>query len=368
MADSPEKTPTPSYGSWSDDSSKTSPTPARYGGDPSRGEPDRRSGIAFYLFALIAAYGCIKIAPLDPWAAVAASALTAGAFAMAFSRANPRLVALALIGFTLATYYTHPHLAVLWMVSAAMAGGAMAWLLDRQAPEDNFFFIPLAVSALAFWVLIGLADALKWAPTLDLGHQLLEGLRLQWEAEIQRIASSGANDSTANPLVNADQMQDSWKIVRDHFGPFIVTATVGFWALAMWAASRLARQLIGRLDGRRTAIMLFRIRTPYIFLLILGLILEILSSLYAWGALVYVAWPLFAWFAMGCFFEGLGVLLFMVALRRASGRRRSAMVMGVAGLVLLLLRPLIGLLVGLADIWFDFRKLRLIDETLDLEG
>lgn len=306
----------------------------------------------------------MALAPVGPWMAATVSSLAAGACCLAFIRANPRLTGLLLIGFTLGAYYTHSQPAVLWMLASVMAGGAMAWLMVRQGCEDDFYFIPTAVALLGFLLLLGLADGLRWGPALKQAEASLAVLHAQFQVQIQQSMSVAQSGSLFDP----EQIRQGSQLVDGHFGPFIVTTIIGFWGLGLWLAGRLARRLTGRLWGRQGSIMFFRIRHPYIFLLILGLILEILSSLYAWEQLSYVAWPVLIWFAIACFVEGLGVLLFMVAIRRAAGFRRSAMVLGVAGFFLLFLRPPLGVLIGLADVWFDFRKLGRIDETMDLEG
>jgi vacuolar-type H+-ATPase subunit I/STV1 len=149
-------------------------------------------------------------------------------------------------------------------------------------------------------------------------------------------------------------------------------SVVAFWALGLWLAGRLARRWAGRMDLRRGSLILFRLEQRYIFLLICGIVLWIVGILtggekYA----LYAAGPILTVFAIACFLEGLAVILFYLALWRTTAApvpyRLLAIMAMIAALFLTFISLLGCMLLGLSDIWFDYRRLKAVEERLGLD-
>jgi hypothetical protein len=291
----------------------------------------------------------------DPIVAILASMATLVVFWVAFDRANPRLVGLELIVVMLVTYYTvEPRFAALWMASAAMGGGLGCWLSKCGAREEDYYFLIPAAAGVAFLILVWIGSGLRVGEGMELAAGAIDKMRLDYEYTIER--------QDLKALSRDDEVLE---LLKDNFGPAMVGMLSALWVAGLWLAGRLARHHLGLLRASGGALVLFRIRPPYIFVLIAGLVLEILVSLGSGGQLHYLAIPLLAVFAAACFFAGLAVLLFYAAVAQGMGRRLSAAVWNILAMAIILLAPPVAILIGLADVWFDLRRLRAIEQHLN---
>jgi uncharacterized membrane protein len=270
---------------------------------------------------------------------------------------NPLLVGLELLLLALATRRQFPDPTLAWILAGALAGGAGAWLTRREAEEDDFLFVPLGAALLAFFVLTGLTSGGRWQHEIQLLIRVIQETRGAIEQNIHKVQTNG------HGLLEISR--ENWDQVSPVFGYYFLALFIGLWTLGLWFCGRLARRILGRLKGPRPALMLFRIRQRYIFLLILGLILEIFSILSRREGFSYIAWPVLGVMAIAGFFEGLGVILFLVTIRRMLGRPRSAFWLSLLGIVVALTFPLVSVVLGLADIWFDFRKLERLRRQIE---
>ncbi|HOR27094.1 MAG TPA: DUF2232 domain-containing protein [Candidatus Sumerlaeota bacterium] len=276
--------------------------------------------------------------------------LAAAAYWAAFDRASPPLVGLVLIGVVLATYYVLPELAVLWVMASALAGATGVWLNRAGGREDDYFFLPAAATLAAFAILVWLGqggrldgplEALRESPT-----QLLNLI----EQENARLI-----EQRQAPLFNPTQLEQ----LREYLPRAWVPTLVALWVLALWLTGRVVRRAIGRFQPSRSLLVLFRLSQRYIFVLIAGLFFAILGSLYAWPTAWRIALPLLAVMYVAALVQGIAVLLFTAALRRKMGQPGLAAAMTWGGLILFIgfIRVPIGALLGLMDVWLDFRRL-----------
>jgi hypothetical protein len=136
------------------------------------------------------------------------------------------------------------------------------------------------------------------------------------------------------------------------------------WLLMLWALGQFVRRRIGRALPFGNTLLIFRIRPGYTFLLILALIFEILSVWFEQERLKLVSYPLFTICAAGFWLVYVGIVLFLLALGRAIAPGTSRWGLRLAALVALALSFHVGPLVGLADVWFDFRKMRRIRKPM----
>lgn len=330
------------------------PLPAAPSSVSARKRPARRPmlplpGIMLYIMLPAAAAICLQLALLqDLVSQMIGSSLAMGAFWIGFSRLN-RVAVLAILGgclllslqnFNLGTVISAPLLA-----ASALAGAVGAKMAARDANEDDFFFIPflIVIGVLALTVTLGAGGG--WTKMLSRTAGYLGEFRDNWKKVME---SSGT------------EVPD-WALKL----PFFLTFHIILWGLGLWLAGRLARRITGHLGGLKSSLIMFRIQHRYIFLLILGLILEIFSSLAPYDTYAYLAWPILGLVGLAGFLDGLGILLFLAAIRRMAGRVQEAFWLTVLGMITALMLSHLMALIGLADVWFDFRKLERLRRQLD---
>lgn len=344
----------------------TDPPPQTNRRDPDAVAPDeapeREQARGLYIALVVVSPVCMVLSGLDVMVALIGSAVTLAIYWVGFLRANPRMVGLELIGIVLVAYYMLDAMAVLWIAGSALGGGAGAWLTHQRAGEDDFFFLPLAAAAAGFVMLVGLGTAFQWQPALERARELIAEQRAYLEQEIERLE---APDTGASLFQNADpELLKAWV---PRAGRLFTGATLAVWSLLLWVGGRLARRRSGRFHPSRSALILFKMRQHYTFLLIVALFLEILRNLCGWQALGYVAWPLIGVFGMAALAEGLGVAAFHLAVLRAKGFLLNRIWIVVFVLIMAMILPYALLLlaaVGLLDVWFDFRRLEKIGQQL----
>jgi hypothetical protein len=318
--------------------------------------PGPLAATLLYLMLPLVFLACALISP-DPVLAILASLVMTIAFWVAFYRLNPLWVGSELLILALATRHQFPDPTLPWILASAVAGGAGAWLTRRDAEEDDFYFLPLGAAVLVFLVLTGLTSGGLWRHEIQLLNQVIQETRVTMEQNMKEIQANGPG---LMPMT-----RENWDQMSPVLGYYLLPSFIGLWILGLWLCGRLARRILGRLKGPRPVLMLFQIRQRYIFLLILGLILEIFSILSKREGLAYIAWFLLGVIGIAGFFEGLGVILFLVTIRRMLGRFQSALWLSLLGIVVALAFQWVSVVLGLADIWFDFRKLERLRRQIE---
>jgi hypothetical protein len=134
----------------------------------------------------------------------------------------------------------------------------------------------------------------------------------------------------------------------------------------------MARRWSGRLDPRRASFLLFRVEHRYIFLLICACVSWIVGILIGREkAALCVAGPVLAAFAVACLVDGLAIVLFHLALWRAMLEPTAWRLRATALFVVFLLLGGLALglcaVIGLFDVWFDFRHVKAMEERLEAD-
>jgi len=109
-------------------------------------------------------------------------------------------------------------------------------------------------------------------------------------------------------------------------------------------------------------LILFKIKEHYVFLLIFAMGAEIFRYLLERKELLYISRPLFVFLGTTYFLAGLAVVGFMIISSRTRTKTFLSRWLVIFLVVILLMKPIVGTAIGLLDIWFDFRKLKLIKE------
>lgn len=294
------------------------------------------------------AIGDMVLFGMDPVLGFLVSILVAYLFWIAFARLNPRVTGMVLIGTVLVTYYVINMYPVLWVASAALAGGAGA-LLDRwpQAHEDDFFFLPAAAGIAAFLFLICVGNGFRVDLPVRDAERYLREMQQHGDRQVEDLQRQG---------LGALLPREQWDQARPNLGSFLTYWSLSIWVAGLWVLGRRARRRMGRMADPRFTLILFRMRQRYIFLLIAGLILEILGTLSGIRACSHAARLLFVAVGLAGFVGGLSIMLFFLTLRRKLAPLQRARWLTPAGIILVFFFWQISLVVGLIDVWFDLRR------------
>lgn len=288
----------------------------------------------------------------SPMSAGGLGALVSGAYLYGYLRLNPRLVGIELTLFCVAGYLMDQPVALAWLAGSGMAGAVGALLCGGGAREDHHFFLP-PLTALAFFALVyTAADGSEGGNALlfltsgvdTLASAMEEALQLPENREMLEEIGSG----------------ESLTAVAHHLALLSLSFILFVWLLFLWLVTHLVRHRTGRSLRLRETLLLFRIRTAYTFLLIGALVLEILSVWLEQERLRLASYPLFSICAAGFWLVYLGILLFLLALGRVAARNRPQWGLRLLALAAFALSIYVGPFIGLADVWFDFRKMRQI--------
>lgn len=301
---------------------------------------------SYYLFlGIIGVAGAIFVAQHFMYALVI-SPLVCAAFWVGFYRANPRWVAVALVLIITIAFPVASRAAVVWMGASAMGGAMGALLTRRGAGEDDFFFLPVGITLGFFFLAATVVYQGHLDEALQPAAQHLEVAR----AELGQLAQQGK----LKEWLNIDQ--DMWESriapnMGQHFlGFFILILTLG-----IWLTGRLVRRWLGHLQPHRHALILFKMRQPYIFLLIAGLFLAIVVVLSEWTVLSYLSSPLMYVCMLAGFIEGVAVIVCLGLISRAVGRPGGQW-LSLAGIFVVFSMWPVGTVLGWSDVWFDYRK------------
>jgi hypothetical protein len=318
-------------------------------------EIKRGSARGYALIALVSA-GTILLSAEGPVQVIVGGAATSGVFLYGFLQFNPRIVALELIALTLLGYYLLPSAPTYWMMASALGGGVGAILALKNAEEDDHFFLPAMATGAFTLVLFVLGQEGGFADSVG----IIEGYIADYGAASQTMLAEPANENLRRFLTELS----IWGAIQPRIGLVALSALMGLWVLVLWIMNRLARRRAGKFDYLFSSLLLFRVRSGYIFLLIAALIFEILSTWSERESLRALAYPLFAICAAAFLMVHVGIVAFMMAARRLESQTAPSPVAAVLFLFALALSLYIGPIIGLLDVWFDFRKLKALRERL----
>jgi hypothetical protein len=306
---------------------------------------------AYLLLALISTSTLI-LTPFSPVTAALLGVGTAGAYLYGYLRLNPRLVGIELTLICAIGFLFQMPISLSWLAGSGFAGAVGAVLCGGGAREDHHFFLP-PIAALGFFALIyTIADGSEAGNAVVLLTRGVEQL-------------TAAVDTSLHLPENAkllEEIGDEAAIgaLAEQMAVISLCVLLFFWLMGLWAVLHAVRYRTGRSLRMRESLLLFRIRSSYTFLLIGALILEILSVWWERDGLKLASYPLFSLCAAGFWLVYLGILLFLLALGRVAVKDRPSWGLRMVALAALILSVYVGPFIGLADVWFDFRKMRQI--------
>jgi len=308
--------------------------------------------LSAYLFIASASSLLLGYGAASPMSAGGLGALASGAYLYGYLRLNPRFVGLELTLFCVGGFLLDLPVALSWLAGSAMAGAVGALLCGGGAREDHHFFLPPLAALAVFALVYTIADGSEGGNALVFLTSGVDTLAVAME-EALRMPE---NREMLEEIGPGQPMGD----VARHLALLSLCVVLFVWLLLLWLVTHVIRHRTGRCLRLRETLLLFRIRTAYTFLLIGALVLEILSVWLEQERLRLASYPLFSICAAGFWLVYLGILLFLLALGRAAARDRPQWGLRLLALAALALSIYVGPFIGLADVWFDFRKMRQI--------
>lgn len=172
---------------------------------------------------------------------------------------------------------------------------------------------------------------------------------------LTQILDEGGKQLTGDSQKDYFAMVEELKAIYPYY---FLGGQVVFFTLAMNLIMR-----IQRLPGVfYKPFIFFKIKERYVFLLIFAMGVEIFRYLLERKDLLYISRPIFIFLGATYFIGGLAVLGYMVW----ASRQRTNSILSrwflILLCVLLLMKPIIASAIGLLDIWFDFRKLKVAEK------
>lgn len=152
----------------------------------------------------------------------------------------------------------------------------------------------------------------------------------------------------------AKELRQQWQTIRVYI-PYYFYGTV--FTLYMLIVFFTVRGMLYGIKGiPMPPLMKMRTREPYVFILILALIGEIIGRVYKFQTVLIISRSTLV--VIGAFYFLIGFAIGLVLLERKKSGSMIAVVIPFLILVAILVNPLIGVIIGVLDIWFDFRKFK----------
>lgn len=340
------------------------PIPPAPAAAPAPNPRSRAAAVHGYLLLALVGAATLVLSREGPTALILCGAATSAACLHGFLALNPRWVALEMIVLAAVGYLTLPEAPVHWLLGSASGGGVAALLTLAKAREDHHFFLPAFATAGVTALLFVLGQGANWTESIDILNRYI--------AEYSEAMRMTAEAVGLDEAIREAQGEATWERWGPRVGLVAVCALIALWMVVLWFFHRFARRRLGLIGGFLHSLVLFRVGHIYTFLLIGALVFEILSVWLGEEGFRKVSYPLFAVCGVGFLMVYLGVVLFFVAFVQASVPRSSppgmrlAIMAGVAvAAALAMVTALqVGPLIGLADVWIDFRKIGLIEDKL----
>ncbi len=300
----------------------------------------------------LAAGGAVWTLDHGPLATALGGAAASAAFLHAFLRQRGWLVAGELGLCVAAGRVFGSETAAAWLLACGSAGAGAAWVTRQGGREDDQFFIPPLAGAVGG---CGGLVALGSGGPVGAWGLLLERAAAQ-QANFEAFLSLPENEALRRDLTELA----GWETIGPRMGLISLASGVAFWALALWLAGRWARRRALGPSPIAASVAFFRVGPQYTFVLIAGLVFEILAVWSGEEGLRLIAYPLLAVSAAGFLVAYVGVVIYAMALRRAGRPAGGGWGFLALSLLALGLAFYIGPVVGLADVWLDFRRTRLM--------
>ncbi len=305
--------------------------------------------IFLYIFTTLAVAGLCTMAHIEPVAALPAGGFAAALIVNLGRRLGAKhadiLGALLSGGILLLDRF---NWAAIVFIPSLLIGCLWLRIPQHKSDSDDSIYIP------AIGITLGIALLFFIKKKLISGSEPIADI----SGLTRSLSMLGEILEEGGKQFSGDSQKDYYSMVEELKGVYpyyFLGGQVVFFTLAMNLIMR-----IQRLPGMfYKPFIFFKIKERYVFLLIFARGVEIFRYLLERKDLLYISRPIFIFLGATYFIGGLSVLGYMIW---ASKQRANSILSRwflILLCVLLLMKPIIASAIGLLDIWFDFRKLKI---------
>lgn len=293
--------------------------------------------------------GLVYIAARDPLLAILNSAFTVAlVFNMAIKTTGTAPMAVSIcLGIALIIANKVSWLSLLFL-AAIMTGMLYSVLLQRRVHEDDYLYVGTGIFFACFFLLIGLRYAMY-------GQNPLAALQELMTATLNNFEEAMKEGIQAGKSAAQQQFLENWPKYRNSLPYYLVGGALSLWMVVTYGVTRVIRS---RLAGAPVSVQPFpflRIKERYLFVLIFGIALEILGRVENQEALFYISSTIFLLVGITYFLVGLSLIGYLFLVKQT--KSPFSIILKAVFLFVIVFQPYICALLGLLDVWFDFRKL-----------
>jgi hypothetical protein len=304
----------------------------------------------FYL-AMVVAFGSLYVlADIHPVMALAAGGFIAAlVVAIGKKTSLPTADLFALVLGVLILFMNRFGWTTVVLLPSLMIGSVWLRLGRKRLELDDHLYLPLLMIALGIGILLFFRrQILGYREAFSLLCGLTDVL-----TSLHQILLDGAEQLTGEMREEYLALVEN---IQAQFPYYYIGAQIMAFTLVMNFILRVQRQ-----SGDQWQPVLFlKIKEKYVFLLICGLGIEIVRYLFDQKQFLYVSRSIFVVLGATYFLAGLAVLGFLILTKRLRTDSFFSRWFVLMLLFLIIIKPVICMAIGLLDIWFDFRRLKIL--------
>ena len=299
----------------------------------------------------IALGGLLLAADFHPVMAFAAGGFSAGLIVVLGAKTRPGVADL--LAFVLSIFLLVKDRfgwTSLVLVPSLMMGSLWLRMSRKRLEWDDHWYLPGLMMALAMGILFVIRrEILGSREDLFLLSGLSDVLSV-----LNEVMRQGVDQLAGNVR------QDYLSMVEDFQAKFPYYY-MGIQITALTLSMNLVLRFALQPGGARQSLFLFKIKEKYVFLLIFSLGIEIVRYLFDLKEFLYVSRSIFVLLGVTYFIAGLAVLGFLMQTRRWRTDTFLSRWIFIMIVLFILIKPVICMAIGLLDIWFDFRRLKILE-------
>jgi hypothetical protein len=298
----------------------------------------------------VVALALFRLGAEDVLLAVVNAALIVGVFFHLALKAPPAVRLLAAVLVIVAMLFVDHFGWLTVLFAASLFLGLYYYRLARTLQrEDDFLYAPLLYGLFFFSVLLLISYMMHRQNPIEAMRGFFE---TSWREVKQYLQDVGA----FSKLSPAERSTEE-TLLRNRLFYYFTGSALALYQVIVFFLCRFVRRRGAALIGREPAPFAFlRIREQYLFILILAIVVEIIGSYKDEASLLYISRTIFVFTGTTYFLAGLSLVAFLFLWRKKrQGQLGLLIFLPYGALALFLFYPRICAVVGLLDVWFDFR-------------
>jgi uncharacterized protein YybS (DUF2232 family) len=209
-------------------------------------------------------------------------------------------------------------------------------------------YIGTGIFLASLLVLVGLRYATYGQSPLG----ALQALMTETVNAVEGVLKEGLQSSESG---GQQQLLDNWAQYKNSLPYYLVGGALTLWAVVTYGILRTLRRRLGGAHVPVPPFLFLRIKERYLFILIFGIVLEILGHLGSQSGFFYISRTIILFAGITYFLVGLSLIAYVFLAKQM--KSPFSFVLKFVLLLAILFQPYICAILGLLDVWFDFRKL-----------